>query len=85
VIQTLLKHLSSDDAFRTAFAADPAKALISLGADADSVVACNTPLDSLGGKEEFARAAALLSDRLAVTGPFKVPFMFESGLKGLQD
>lgn len=85
VVQTLLKHLASDDAFRSAFAADPAKALITLGADADSVAACNTPLDSLGGKEEFARAAALLSERLTVTGPFKVPFMFESGLKGLQD
>jgi putative modified peptide len=85
VVQTLLKRLSSDDEFRAAFAADPAKALIALGADADTLGACHMPLDSLGGKEEFARAAALMSERLAVAGPFNVPFMFESGLKGLQD
>lgn len=85
IVQVLLKRLSSDDAFRAAFAGGPAKALISLGADAESVSACHTPLASLGGKEEFARAAAQLAGRLEAAGPFNVPFMFESGLKGLQD
>ncbi|MBK0056031.1 MULTISPECIES: NHLP-related RiPP peptide [unclassified Stenotrophomonas] len=85
IVQSLLEKLSSDDAFRSAFAVDPAKALIALGADADCVDGCQTPLASLGDKEEFAQAAALMTERLAATGPFKVPFMFESGLKGLQD
>ncbi|QII27388.1 MULTISPECIES: NHLP-related RiPP peptide [Stenotrophomonas] len=84
VAQQLLERLSSDDAFRAAFAVDPGKALLALGADEETVRACRMPLATLGGKEEFAKAASRMRDLLGARAAFTVPFLFEDGLPGLE-
>ncbi|HDS1102986.1 NHLP-related RiPP peptide [Stenotrophomonas maltophilia] len=83
VVRQLLDRLSSDDAFRAEFARDPGQALLALGADEETVRACHTPLASLGGKAEFAKAAARMHQLLDVRAAFTVPFLFEDGLPGL--
>ncbi len=83
LVQQLLQLLSSDDLFRSSFASNPGDALVGLGADASFGVLCCGPLPSLGTKDEFAQAALQLAERLEVQGPFNVPFLFLSGLPGL--
>jgi putative modified peptide len=78
-VQRLLDLLSKDDTFRERFAANPSKALETLGVDPKETVLCCDPVASLASKEEFQKAREKLADQLHVQGPFRIVFCFEAG------
>jgi putative modified peptide len=86
-VQQLLDLLSKDDAFRKEFAANPSKALETLGVDPEATVLCCDPVASLASKEEFEEMRGKLARQLQVNGPFRVVFCFEAGgpAKSLDD
>lgn len=63
LVDTLLDLLSSDDAFRDQFSADPAAALQSLGATDVSLAPC-MEVETLASKETIAAARNELRDHL---------------------
>lgn len=86
-VQQLLDLLSKDDAFRKDFAANPSKALETLGVDPQETVLCCDPVASLASKEEFQELRDKLAKQLQVNSPFRVVFCFEAGgpAKSLDD
>lgn len=75
----LLDLLCTDDAFRQAFAADPAAALRQISPEAsESAYGC-PPVEALASKEEFQRIRDQLLDQLAAVPPFRIPHCFISG------
>lgn len=78
----LLDLLCTDDAFRKAFATDPAAALRQISPQAgDSAYGCPS-VEALAGKEEFQRIRDQLLDQLAAVPPFRIPHCFISGHAG---
>lgn len=80
VADQLLQQLSTNDAFREAFANDPLTALTSLGyiAPAGATPYCLT-VEKLASKEEFAQARAQLMGHLTSAVGLTVIFCYEAG------
>ncbi|WP_445514306.1 NHLP-related RiPP peptide [Stenotrophomonas sp. 3(2025)] len=79
----LLDLLCDDDAFRNEFSVDPTAALVR---HALQPLAGGSPCaihGVLASKEEFSAVRSQLVASLVCSGPFKVPFMFESEQLGL--
>lgn len=84
LVERLLDLLSSDDAFRERFAAEPSQALASIGAGKDVTEPCCDPLSTLASKEEFAMLRDQIAQQLQIKTPFLVPFFFEAGRIGAE-
>lgn len=86
VIDTLLKMLATDDAFRSFFVADPRGALASIGhvteerirgiAGEDPAMCCQ--VDQLASKETIAATAAHLRSQMLIFNPFMCPGLVQS-------
>jgi putative modified peptide len=63
IVDELLDRLANDDGFRAAFAADPAAALASLGAQDLSLAPC-MEVEELASKEAIAAARDELREQL---------------------
>ncbi len=72
----LLDLLSSDDAFRERFAADPSAALTALGASPSEAAAGCVAIDHLASKEAFAAAREALLAHLTEVAAFLNPHCF---------
>jgi len=75
----LLDLLCTDDAFREAFAADPASAMLQISPDAGYSSCDCTPVTALADKEEFKRARDALVQHLAAVPAFRNPHCFVLG------
>ena len=75
----LLDLLCTDDAFRAEFAADPTTTLVRHALQPMAAGGACAIHGVLASKEEFALVRTQLQASLARSGPFTVPFMFESG------
>lgn len=75
----LLDLLSSDDAFRTLFQADPAAALATISAEAGAGSCDCESGGPLASKEEFQAARTRLLAHLTATSSFSFPHCFVSG------
>lgn len=86
IVDTLLDKLSSDDAFRELFHANPAHALATLGVEvpqAQQAPGAGDPFycmttTRLAGKEEIAAARSELQAHLTNSGNHTVIFCFEA-------
>lgn len=88
VVDVLLEKLSTDDAFRAQFHADPVQALASLGVADAAAMLGQTPqpgdnfycmtTTALASKDEIASARARLQAHLAAAGNHNVVFCFEA-------
>lgn len=75
----LLDLLCTDDAFREAFAADPAAAMLQISPEAGYSSCDCTPVATLADKEEFKRVRDVLLEHLAAMPAFRNPHCFVLG------
>lgn len=75
----LLDLLCADDAFRNAFAADPAAAMQQISPEAGYSSGDCAPVETLAEKEEFKRARDVLIQHLAAVPAFRNPHCFVLG------
>lgn len=76
IARRLLDLLSSDDAFRARFAADPTAALTELGASPSEAAAGCMVVDRLASKEAFVAAKEALLAHLTEVAAFLNPHCF---------
>lgn len=83
VAEQLLLQLSTNDAFREAFAEDALAALISLGyTPPEGAVPLCLTVENLASKEEFAQAREQLMQHLTSAVGLTVIFCYEAGRIG---